>query len=138
MYRSGADVIYHAAGASGLGLLETVVAESRAQGRHLWAVGVDIDEYTNETDPLWEFGPEDWRPHILTSMIKRMDVAVYRTIQDFTQGTFASGEQVLGLAEDGVDYATSGGFVDDIAPELERLKRDIIDGRIQVPTVPAS
>jgi basic membrane lipoprotein Med (substrate-binding protein (PBP1-ABC) superfamily)/DNA-binding SARP family transcriptional activator len=138
MYRSGADVIYHAAGASGLGLLETAVAESRAQGRHLWAIGVDIDEHANETDPLWKFGPEDWRPHILTSMIKRMDVAVYRTVQDFTQGTLTPGERVYDLADGGVEYATSGGFVDDIVPELERLKLAIIDGRIQVPTVPAS
>jgi basic membrane protein A and related proteins len=138
IYRTGADVVYHASGASGLGLLEAVVAESRAQGRHLWAIGVDIDEHANETDPLWEFGPEDWRPHILTSMIKRIDVAVYRTIADFTQGTLTPGERVYDLADGGLEYATSGGFVDDIVPELERLKQDIIDGRIQVPTVPTS
>jgi basic membrane lipoprotein Med (substrate-binding protein (PBP1-ABC) superfamily)/DNA-binding SARP family transcriptional activator len=138
IYRSGADVIYHAAGTSGFGLLETAVAESRAQGRHLWAIGVDVDEYANETDTLWEYGPADWRPHVLTSMIKRLDVAVYRTIKDFAHGTFVSGERILGLAEEGIDYATSGGFVDDIVPDLEQLKRDIIDGRLQVPTVPAS
>jgi basic membrane protein A and related proteins len=138
LYRTGADVVYHAAGSAGFGLLEAVVAESRAQGRHLWAIGVDIDEHANETDPMWEYGPEDWRPHILTSMIKRMDVAVYRTIADFTQGTLTPGEQIYDLADGGLEYATSGGFVDDIVPELERLKQDIIDGRIQVPTVPTS
>ena len=137
IYRSGADVIYHAAGRSGFGLLETAVAESRTQGRHLWVIGVDTDEYTNETGILWQFGPDDWRPHILTSMVKRLDVVVYRSIEDFTQGTPAAGERVYGLADGGVDYATSGGFVDDIAPQLERFKQDITAGHIHVPTTPA-
>lgn len=139
LYRAGADVIYHAAGASGLGLFETVVAESRRQGRHLWAIGVDADEYLDgEPTRLWEYGPRDWRPHILTSMIKRFDTAVHATIVDHQRGVLESGDRVFDLANGGVDYATSGGFIDQHVPVLERLRRDIIAGRIDVPTVDES
>jgi basic membrane lipoprotein Med (substrate-binding protein (PBP1-ABC) superfamily)/DNA-binding SARP family transcriptional activator len=144
LYRSGTDVVYHAAGGAGFGLLETVVAESQRQGRHLWAIGVDADEYRNDGpeavlgEPrMWRFGPEDWKPHLLTSMVKRFDVAVDRVIADFGRGVLAPGERVFDLANGGIDYATSGGFVDDLVPRLDELKADIIAGRIQVPTVPA-
>jgi basic membrane protein A and related proteins len=134
---SGADVVYHAAGASGHGLFDTVVAESRRQGRHLWAIGVVEDEYlVDEPERLWQYGPEDWQPHILTSMLKRFDTAVYATIVDHQRGTLEPGGRVFDLANGGVDYATSGGFIDQHIPVLERLRRDIIAGRIEVPTAP--
>jgi basic membrane lipoprotein Med (substrate-binding protein (PBP1-ABC) superfamily)/DNA-binding SARP family transcriptional activator len=141
LYRAGADVVYHASGRSGFGLLETVVAESQRQGRHLWAIGVDVDEYLNDHPRavlggprLWDSGPDDWKPHILTSMVKQLDVAVYHTIVDFHREGPAPGVSVFDLANGGIDYATSGGFVDDIVPELEELKQAIIAGRIEVPT----
>jgi basic membrane lipoprotein Med (substrate-binding protein (PBP1-ABC) superfamily)/DNA-binding SARP family transcriptional activator len=137
LYRAGADVIYHAAGASGWGLFETVVVESRRQGRHLWAIGVDDDEYLDdEPERLWQYGPKDWQPHILTSMLKRFDTAVYASIVDHQRGALEPGDRVFDLANGGVDYATSGGFIDEHIPVLEDLRRDIIAGRIVVPTVP--
>jgi basic membrane protein A and related proteins len=137
VYRSGADVIYHAAGASGFGLFETVAAESRRQGRHLWAIGVDVDEYLHdEPMRLWRYGTEDWRSHILTSMLKRFDTATHATLVDYRRGDLAPGNRIFDLANGGVDYATSGGFIDEHVPVLERLRRDIIAGRIEVPTVP--
>jgi basic membrane lipoprotein Med (substrate-binding protein (PBP1-ABC) superfamily)/DNA-binding SARP family transcriptional activator len=137
LYGAGADVIYHAAGASGFGLFETVVAESRRQGRHLWAIGVDVDEYLHdESMRVWRYGPEDWRPHILTSMLKRFDTAAHATLVDHRRGGLAPGRRVFDLANDGVDYATSGGFIDEHVPVLEGLRRDIIAGRIKVPTAP--
>jgi basic membrane lipoprotein Med (substrate-binding protein (PBP1-ABC) superfamily)/DNA-binding SARP family transcriptional activator len=137
LYRSGADVIYHAAGSSGFGLFETVVAESRRQGRHLWAIGVDVDEYLHdESTPAWRYGPEDWRPHILTSMLKRFDTAAHATLVDHARDDLAPGPRIFDLANGGVDYATSGGFIDEHAPVLEDLRRDIIAGRIVVPTEP--
>jgi basic membrane lipoprotein Med (substrate-binding protein (PBP1-ABC) superfamily) len=140
LYRDGADVVYHAAGSSGFGLFETAVAESRRQDRHLWAIGVDADEYRNEhahRDPkLWDYGPDDWKPHLLTSMVKRYDRAVHDTIVAFHAGTLEPGTNVMDLANGGVDYATSGGFIDHLVPQLERLKADIVAGRIEVPTVP--
>jgi basic membrane lipoprotein Med (substrate-binding protein (PBP1-ABC) superfamily)/DNA-binding SARP family transcriptional activator len=140
LYRDGADVVYHAAGDSGFGLFETAVAESRRQDRHLWAIGVDADEYRNEhvhRDPkLWDYGPDDWKPHLLTSMVKRYDRAVHDTIVAFHAGTLEPGTNVMDLANGGVDYATSGGFIDHLVPQLESLKAGIVAGRIEVPTVP--
>jgi basic membrane lipoprotein Med (substrate-binding protein (PBP1-ABC) superfamily)/DNA-binding SARP family transcriptional activator len=139
LYQAGADVIYHAAGASGVGLFETAVGESRRQGRHLWAIGVDGDAYLEaHPERLWEYGPQDWRPHILTSMTKRFDTAVHAIIVEHQRGALGSGDLVFTLADGGVDYATSGGFVDEHVPLLEQLRSDIIAGRVEVPTVPAS
>jgi basic membrane lipoprotein Med (substrate-binding protein (PBP1-ABC) superfamily)/DNA-binding SARP family transcriptional activator len=145
LYRAGADVIYHAAGRSGFGVFEAVVAESERQGRHLWAIGVDADEYHNDGPEavlggsrLWRFGPDDWKPHLLTSMVKRYDVAVEVAITDFQQGALVAGDRIFDLANSGIDYATSGGFIDQHVPVLEQLRGDIIAGRIDVPTVPES
>jgi basic membrane lipoprotein Med (substrate-binding protein (PBP1-ABC) superfamily)/DNA-binding SARP family transcriptional activator len=143
LYDAGADVVYAAAGTSGFGLLETVVTESERRGRHLWAIGVDADEYLNDgpravlNGPrLWELGPEDWKPHLLTSMVKRFDVAVHDIILAFRRGDLAPGDLVFDLADGGVDYATSGGFIDHLVPRLDELRADIVEGRIEVPTVP--
>jgi basic membrane lipoprotein Med (substrate-binding protein (PBP1-ABC) superfamily)/DNA-binding SARP family transcriptional activator len=143
LFDAGADVVYAAAGRSGFGLLETAVAESERQGRHLWAIGVDADEYLNDGPAavlggphLWDLGPEDWKPHILTSMVKRFDVGVYETIVAFRRGDLDAGELVFDLANDGVDYATSGGFIDHLVPRLEELRAAIVTGRLEVPTVP--
>jgi basic membrane lipoprotein Med (substrate-binding protein (PBP1-ABC) superfamily)/DNA-binding SARP family transcriptional activator/truncated hemoglobin YjbI len=143
LYAAGADVVYAAAGTSGFGLFETAVAESERRGRHLWAIGVDADEYLNDGPSavlngpqLWERGPDDWKPHLLTSMVKRFDVAVYETIAAFQRGDLVPGDLVFDLANHGVDYARSGGFIDHLVPQLEELRAAIIDGRLEVPTVP--
>jgi basic membrane lipoprotein Med (substrate-binding protein (PBP1-ABC) superfamily)/DNA-binding SARP family transcriptional activator len=140
LYRDEADVVYHAAGGSGFGLFETAVAESRRQGRHLWAIGVDADEYRNVHvhggTKLWDYGPDDWKPHLLTSMLKRYDRAVHDSIVDFRAGQLKAGVSTFDLANGGVDYATSGGFINHLVPQLESLKADIVAGRIEVPKVP--
>jgi basic membrane lipoprotein Med (substrate-binding protein (PBP1-ABC) superfamily)/DNA-binding SARP family transcriptional activator len=143
LYGAGSDVIYAAAGTSGFGLFETAVTESERQGRHLWAIGVDADEYLNDGEDavfggpqLWDLGPEDWKPHLLTSMIKRFDVAVHETIVDFHRGDLPSGDLVFDLANGGVDYARSGGFIEHLVPRLEELRASIVTGRLVVPTVP--
>jgi basic membrane protein A and related proteins len=71
-------------------------------------------------------------------MIKRFDTALSTTIVDHERGVLEPGERLSDLASGGVDYATSGGFVDEHVPVLERLRTDIIAGRIEVPTVPES
>ncbi len=125
MYEGGADVIYHAAGGSGAGLFEAAKEFSEAGGSKVWAIGVDSDQY-NTSD-------ESVRPYILTSMLKRVDVAVYKTIESVASGDFRGGTQIFNLAVDGVGYATSGGFVDDIVPQLEEFKQAIVGGSIVVP-----
>ncbi len=126
MFESGADVVYHAAGGSGSGLFEAAKEYSDTSGTHVWAIGVDSDQY--------QTAPAELQPYILTSMLKRVDVAVYETIKSQVDGAFSGGYVTFDLARDGVGYSTSGGFLDDISSQLEDLKAQIIDGTIVVPT----
>ncbi len=131
LYGQGADVIYHAAGGSGLGLFQAADALS-TDDQHLWAIGVDADQYNGVGDAALQ-------EHILTSMLKRVDVAVGNTIEEYLMGTVTPGAVIFDLAVDGVGYSTTGGFVDDIAAELDALKAQIVDGSIVVPdALPAS
>ncbi len=121
-FDAGVDVIYHAAGASGKGVIEA------AAERKLLAIGADSDQTLTAEEPQ--------RPYILTSMVKRVDVAVYETIRAFLEGQFRGGYFVLGLAEEGVDYAENPWnetLIGPIKPMLEELKRQIIEGKIVVP-----
>jgi basic membrane protein A len=122
-YAAGADVIYSAAGGSGAGTIEAAVEADK------WAIGVDSDQYLTVGDP-------ESQAHILTSMLKRVDVAVFQTAKAVSEGDTAGGVQIFDLSVDGVGYATSGGFVDDIATQLEEFKAKIISGEIVVPTAP--
>jgi len=127
MYEQGADVVYHAAGGSGGGLFEAAKETSEATGSKVWAIGVDSDQY-NTADP-------SLREYILTSMLKRVDVAVYTTITNFLTEGNQSGVLVFDLASDGVGFSTSGGFVDDIAPQINDLRALIVTGQLVVPDV---
>ena len=126
MYQGGADVVYHAAGGSGAGLFEAAKEFSTSNNTHVWAIGVDSDQYLT--------APADQQPYILTSMLKRVDVAVYETIKAYVNGQFKGGYRTFDLKANGVGYATSGGFLDDIKSQLEDLKSQIIDGTITVPS----
>ncbi|HXJ66190.1 MAG TPA: BMP family ABC transporter substrate-binding protein, partial [Actinomycetota bacterium] len=125
MYQGGADVVYHAAGGSGAGLFAAAEAFSKSSGGHVWAIGTDADQYLS--------APKDQQPYILTSNLKRVDTAVYETIKNFVNGTFKNGVQTFDLKADGVGYATSGGFVDDIKSQLDDLAAQIKSGQIKVP-----
>ena len=81
--------------------------------------------------------PRDWQPHILISVAKRLDRAIYSAIADYGGGTLVPGRMYLGLAEGGVELSTSGAYIDDISPQLGTLRRAIISGEIDVPTQPA-
>jgi basic membrane protein A and related proteins len=141
LYSDGADIIYHAAGRSGFGVFEAARAISERRGRHLWAIGVDDDQYRSvagfDASELG-FSPKAVQPHVLTSMLKRVDRAAYMALADYAAGTLTPGARRLGLTSGGVGLSTSGGFIDDIRPELEHLREQIISGEIKVPTVPAS
>ena len=130
LYGQGADVIFHASGGSGLGLFEAAVEQS-TDDSFLWAIGVDSDQYEAVGDPALQ-------EHILTSMLKRVDVAVDKAIVDFLNDEFTPGGLRLGLAEGGIAYSTSGGFVDDIAADLDGYAEQIISGEITVPTEPGA
>ena len=114
----GADVIYAAAGATGLGVLQAA-----ADGGAL-SIGVDANQ--NYLHP----------GKVLTSMLKRVDVAVYNVMKDCKDGTFQAGIKALGLAEDGVGYAMDENNKDlvtaDMQAKVEAAKADIIAGKITV------
>ncbi len=118
-YDSGVDIIFAAAGASGLGVFDA------AEERKKFAIGVDANQ--------------DWtKPGlILTSMLKRVDNAVYSTIEDAKSGQFAGGVKRFGLSNKGIDYSVDE-FNAKILSEAVRkradeLKADIIAGKIAVP-----
>jgi basic membrane protein A and related proteins len=124
-YEGGADVVYHAAGGSGDGLFGAA-KEFSAKGAKVWAIGVDSDQATTVNPDL--------APFILTSMIKHVDVAVYETMKAAAGGTFKGGVRVFSAKDGGVDYSTTGGYVDDIKAKLDAAKADIASGKITVPS----
>ena len=121
MYDSGADIIFAAAGSSGAGVFKAAKA---AKG---FGIGVDSDQYNLPS-------LADMKDVIITSMVKNVDVAVYDMIASVANGDALTGQKVYDLKVGGVGYATSGGAVDDIAPQLEEVKAKIISGEITVPT----
>jgi basic membrane protein A len=118
-YDAGADVIFAAAGASGLGVFDA------AEDRKKFAIGVDANQ--NWTKPGL----------ILTSMLKRVDRAVYSTIEEAKAGKFAGGVKRFGLANQGIDYAVDQYnakiLTEPVKKRAEELKAEIIAGRIVVP-----
>ncbi len=123
MYDKGADVIYHAAGKSGLGLFDAVAAA----GDGNWAIGVDSDQYLTVD--------EDQQPFILTSMLKRVDTGVLEYATAVSEGEPPSGYVTYDLASGGVGYATSGDHMsEDVVAQIEDYKDQIVAGDIEVPT----
>jgi basic membrane protein A len=114
----GADVVYAAAGGTGLGVLQAAADTGKL------SIGVDSNQ--NYLHP----------GSVLTSMLKRVDVAVYKAFKDAMEGDLAPGAQNLGLAEDGVGYALDEHNRDLITAEmeaaLEEAKQKIISGELEV------
>ena len=123
----GADIVYHASGASGKGVFEAVTAANTAQAAK-WAIGVDSDQAKTATPPT--------NDRILTSMLKRVDVAVFDYINASAAGDVSTLPKVFDLKVDGVGYATTGDHLSDIAPQLDAYKAAIISGQITVPSTP--
>ncbi len=122
LYEAGADVVYHASGASGTGVFKAAAAADRL------AIGVDSNQYLTAS--------EKEQACILTSMLKRVDVSVYSTVKDFVNGEGKGGEvSAFSLENDGIAYATTGGQIVDTG-QLDEFKQQIIDGDIKVPTEP--
>ena len=118
-YNSGVEVIFVAAGASGSGVFDA------AEEKKKLAIGVDSNQ--------------NWiKPgSILTSMLKRVDVAVYETIKEAKDGHFTAGTNRFGLKNKGIDYALDQYNEKLISPEqksqLDKIKEQIIAGKITVP-----
>ncbi|MFN3262954.1 MAG: BMP family protein [Pikeienuella sp.] len=114
----GADIVYHAAGGTGVGVIRAAADAGKL------AIGVDSNQ--NGMAP----------GSVLTSMLKRVDVAAYETFKDAASGNFETGVRVLGAAEGGVDWALDENNAELITPEIkaavEEAKAKIISGEIKV------
>jgi basic membrane protein A and related proteins len=114
----GADVIYHAAGGTGLGVLQAAADAGK--------LGIGVDSNQNHLHP----------GKVLTSMTKRVDVAVYDAFQDARSGHWTAGVKVLGLKEDGVGWAFDDYNKALITPEMkaavEKAEAGIVAGTIVV------
>lgn len=120
---AGADVIYHAAGGSGIGVLDSV-AESEIS-----FIGVDSDQYLTAEDDQQEF--------VITSMVKRVDTAVFEFVESVADDSVEGGVTRFELENDGVDLAdTNEEAYAEFADEIEELRQQVIDGDIEVPTEP--
>jgi basic membrane protein A len=119
-YQQGVNVIFHASGSTGLGVFEA----ARQTGK--LAIGVDADQY-NEAPG-----------YVLTSMVKGVDNATFDVIKRVKEGRFKGGLYQYGLAENGVGYVYDANneklIPPDVRERLEKLKQEIIAGRIKVPS----
>ena len=114
----GADIVYAAAGATGQGVLKAAADAGK--------FGIGVDSNQNGLFP----------GHVLTSMLKHVDVATYDSFMDAKKGTWKPGILVLGLKEGGVGYAVDKNNEKILTPEVraiaDQVEKDIISGKIQV------
>ncbi len=114
----GADVVYHAAGGTGMGVIQAAADAGKL------AIGVDSNQ--NGIAP----------GSVLTSMLKRVDVAAYETFMDAKNGNFSAGLHTLGVAEGGVDWALDDNNASlvsaDMKAAIEKARADILSGKVTV------
>jgi basic membrane protein A and related proteins len=112
----GSDVVFQVAGGCGLGALDA------AKQKGVWGIGVDADQ-------------SFLGDHILTSAVKRVDVAVFKTIEAVQKGEKVGGSvTTFGLKEDGVGLGTVSSEVpQDVLDQVEQLKQQILDGSLEIP-----
>jgi basic membrane protein A len=117
---AGADVLYHAAGATGHGVFEA------AHDARRLAIGVDSDQWAEMPDT------------VVTSMVKRADIAVYDTIRAIIDGRFHGGMNVFGVKDGAIDYVRQGPHAallpPDVVARVEVLRAEVGAGKIQVPS----
>jgi basic membrane protein A and related proteins len=112
----GSDVVFQVAGGCGLGALDA------AKEKSVWGIGVDADQ-------------SFLGDHILTSAVKRVDVAVFKTIEAVQNGeTIGGGITTFGLKDDGVGLGTVSPKVpQDVLDQVDQLKQQILDGSLEIP-----
>ena len=137
MYTAGADVVFAAAGTSGLGVFEAAADVTAETGLYRWAIGVDTDQYETISVLPLSVHPGRWKPHILTSVMKHSDVVIRDAVIAFGDRDLEPGTQLVGLAEGTGGLSYSGGFLDAHREELERVREQIVAGEIDVPCRPA-
>ncbi len=119
MITNGADVIFHAAGGTGGGVIEA------CREANIKAIGVDSDQSV--------LAPE----HVITSALKRVDNASYDIAKAVLDGTYEAGVKVYDLSTAGVDYVASDLLADDVKTAVEDVKAKILSGEVVVPKTKA-
>jgi len=128
MYSSGVDIIFHAAGGSGNGVFSEAKERKKADpNAYVWVIGVDSDQYDEG-----KVGDDNIT---LTSMLKRVDIAVKNTADLAAKGDFPGGKvTTFGLADEGIALADSRGAIpQEVMDEVEEFTKKIADGEIEVP-----
>lgn len=123
----GADIVYQAAGATGLG----IIAAAKEKGKGFWAIGVDKCQHAQ--------GIVNKKDYVLACMVKRVDVGVYKATKDAIDGNFKGGKLIeYGLSEDGVGVCdnTKRTASKKALTKVEQFKKKIIDGSLVVPVDP--
>ena len=128
-FNDGAYIVYHAAGATGNGVIQEA-AERRAKGEDVWAIGVDTDQYS--------YGVYDGKNSaVLTSMLKRVDVASYNAAKAVHDGTFKGGVILYDLKAEGVGIPKENpsftNFTTDFTAEVKKYTDQIVSGGLVVP-----
>ncbi|WP_088074563.1 MULTISPECIES: BMP family lipoprotein [Bacillaceae] len=125
-YSNGADIIYHASGGTGNGVFSEAINRAR-NGENVWVIGVDRDQHE---EGEWADGNVT-----LTSMVKRVDQAVYQVSQMTMEGNFPGGEILeFELADHGVGIAESTENVsEEILSAVDEWTQRILDGEFEVP-----
>ena len=136
IFAEGADVILAAAPA-GIGVLSAAAALSGPMGRHLWAIGVDTDWYEDLSHSVGTISPGAWRSHVLTSVRKRYDLAVYEALQAVASGDRLPSIKAYDLRSGFVGISYQGGFLDEVRPLIEDQRRRIVSGQLRVPCLPS-
>jgi basic membrane protein A len=133
MYTTGADIIFAAAGRSGLGAFEAVKEENATSSIPLWVIGVDSPQmYLGCADPDNPAPPT----LCLTSMLKRVDVAAYDMMYDAVIGTWTQGLKFYDLSNDGHDFERNTALLtlrQDVLDTVAMIKQGIINGTFVIP-----
>ena len=131
MYSSGVDIIFHAAGGTGNGVFSEAKERKTAdKDAYVWVIGVDSDQYDEG-----QVGDENVT---MTSMLKRVDIAVKNVAELARDGQFPGGEvKTYGLADEGMDLTDSRGAIpEDVLAQIDEYKQKIAAGEIEVPEYP--
>jgi basic membrane protein A len=134
MYAGGVDIIFAAAGRSGLGVFDSCDATIGTNSTPIWTIGVDSPQmYLGTADPDNPTAPT----FCLTSMLKRVDVAVYNMIRNIHYGNFTGGPKTFNLANGGVGFEINTDLLtlpSSVITAVDDLKALIIAGTVTVPS----
>lgn len=117
-HEKGADVIFHASGASGMGLFQA------AEEKGFVSIGVNLNQNSIAPD------------YIMASMLKKLDTCAYHAIASVVDGTYTGENQLLGLSDGGVDFTVEGSNIkvpDSVLEKLDEIREEIVSGKIEVP-----